>query len=65
MAEALTRGVKAMYFLTTSAEKLFARFGFKRLARDEVPAASAAGLRKPDDSRAGPSWEPTSARPGV
>ncbi len=37
MAEALTRGAKAMYLLTTSAEELFARFGFKRLARDEVP----------------------------
>ncbi len=38
MAEALAGGAKAMYLLTTAAEKLFARFGFKPVARDEVPA---------------------------
>ncbi len=37
MAEALARGAKAMYLLTTTEERLFTKFGFKRLARDEVP----------------------------
>lgn len=32
-------GVRDMVLLTTTAEAWFPRFGFKRIARDEVPAA--------------------------
>jgi amino-acid N-acetyltransferase len=54
------RRVPALYLLTTTAERFFARFGFEPLTRDEVPAdvrtsveftsacpATAAVMRKP------------------
>lgn len=36
--DALRRGVRQLYLLTTTAERLFARWGFCRIARDLVPA---------------------------
>jgi amino-acid N-acetyltransferase len=38
IALARTRGVPALYLLTTTAEEYFPRFGFTPIARDEVPA---------------------------
>jgi amino-acid N-acetyltransferase len=35
--EAHARGARAIYLLTTTAEAFFPRFGFERVARDEVP----------------------------
>jgi amino-acid N-acetyltransferase len=32
-------GIRRLYLLTTTAEPLFFRWGFRRVARDEVPAA--------------------------
>jgi amino-acid N-acetyltransferase len=37
IAEAESRGVKAMYLLTTTAERYFPSFGFVRTTRDAVP----------------------------
>ena len=37
--DALRRGVRRLYLLTTTAERLFARWGFCRVARALVPAA--------------------------
>lgn len=37
--EAYARGARAIYLLTTTAEKFFPRFGFERVTRDEVPEA--------------------------
>jgi amino-acid N-acetyltransferase len=36
--EAEGRGLRALYLLTMTAERYFPRFGFERVARDEVPA---------------------------
>jgi N-acetylglutamate synthase-like GNAT family acetyltransferase len=36
--EAESRGIHALYLLTTTAERYFPSFGFRRIARDEVPA---------------------------
>jgi amino-acid N-acetyltransferase len=33
------RGVREMYLLTTTAERWFPRFGFTRIAREQVPDA--------------------------
>lgn len=41
-AEAQRAGVEQFYLLTTTAEKFFARRWFRRLPRDQVPAAVAA-----------------------
>jgi amino-acid N-acetyltransferase len=38
-AEARRRGVRSLFLLTTTAEGLFARWGFARVDRDVVPAA--------------------------
>lgn len=38
IAEAESRGVHALYLLTTTAERYFPSFGFRAVARDEVPA---------------------------
>ena len=38
-SEASRRGVGRLYLLTTTAEKLFARWGFQRVERDTVPEA--------------------------
>jgi amino-acid N-acetyltransferase len=38
-AEARRRGVKQFYLLTTTAEAFFARRGFRKIARQAVPAA--------------------------
>jgi N-acetylglutamate synthase-like GNAT family acetyltransferase len=38
IADAESRGIKALYLLTTSAERYFPSFGFTRITRDEVPA---------------------------
>jgi amino-acid N-acetyltransferase len=35
--EAQARGVIAVYLLTTTAEGFFPRFGFERIAREEIP----------------------------
>ena len=37
IAEAETRGVKALYLLTTTAEQYFPSFGFTTITRDQVP----------------------------
>lgn len=37
IAEAESRGVKAMYLLTTTAERYFPSFGFVKTTRDAVP----------------------------
>jgi amino-acid N-acetyltransferase len=37
--EARARGVTALYLLTTTAERYFAREGFQAIGRDRVPAA--------------------------
>jgi N-acetylglutamate synthase-like GNAT family acetyltransferase len=41
LAEARRGGVAALYLLTNTAEGLFSRFGFSRIARAAVPAAVA------------------------
>jgi N-acetylglutamate synthase-like GNAT family acetyltransferase len=38
IADAESRGIKALYLLTTTAERYFPSFGFARITRDEVPA---------------------------
>ncbi len=42
VAQAESRGIAALYLLTMTAEHYFPRFGFTRVARDEVPAEVAA-----------------------
>jgi amino-acid N-acetyltransferase len=37
LEEARVRGVHAVYLLTTTAEAFFPRFGFARIAREEIP----------------------------
>ena len=37
IADAESRGIHALYLLTTSAERYFPGFGFREIARDEVP----------------------------
>jgi amino-acid N-acetyltransferase len=39
IAEAESRGIKALYLLTTTAERYFPTFGFVKTERDVVPAA--------------------------
>jgi amino-acid N-acetyltransferase len=39
LEDARRRGVRSLYLLTTTAEGFFARRGFERIARDEVPEA--------------------------
>lgn len=39
IADAESRGVKALYLLTTTAERYFPNFGFARTTRDTVPEA--------------------------
>jgi amino-acid N-acetyltransferase len=38
IADAETRGIRALYLLTTTAEHYFPSFGFQQIARDRVPA---------------------------
>lgn len=38
IADAESRGLRALYLLTTTAERYFPSFGFHTIARDEVPA---------------------------
>jgi N-acetylglutamate synthase-like GNAT family acetyltransferase len=38
IADAEARGIRALYLLTMTAERYFPSFGFRRIARDEVPA---------------------------
>lgn len=38
IAEAESRGIKAMYLLTTTAERYFPSFGFVKTSRESVPA---------------------------
>ena len=33
------RGLRTLYLLTTTAERYFPKFGFERIARDDVPAS--------------------------
>lgn len=37
LADAESRGLRALYLLTTTAERYFPSFGFQQIARDEVP----------------------------
>jgi amino-acid N-acetyltransferase len=39
MDEAVARGARGIYLLTTTAEDFFPRFGFVRITRDDVPEA--------------------------
>ncbi|MEX2154572.1 MAG: arsenic resistance N-acetyltransferase ArsN2 [Gemmatimonadaceae bacterium] len=39
IAEAESRGIRALYLLTTTAEHYFPSFGFKKISRAEVPDA--------------------------
>lgn len=39
ISEAESRGMRALYLLTTTAEHYFPSFGFKKISRAEVPAA--------------------------
>jgi N-acetylglutamate synthase-like GNAT family acetyltransferase len=41
-AEATRRGIRTLFLLTTSADPFFARLGFARIARADVPPAVAA-----------------------
>jgi amino-acid N-acetyltransferase len=38
IADAESRGIRALYLLTTTADRYFPSFGFRTIARDEVPA---------------------------
>ena len=38
IAEAESRGIRALYLLTTTAERYFPSFGFREISRDEVPS---------------------------
>jgi amino-acid N-acetyltransferase len=38
VAEAEARGLRALYLLTTTAERYFPSLGFKKIGRDDVPA---------------------------
>ena len=38
IADAETRGIRALYLLTTTAEQYFPSFGFHRITRNEAPA---------------------------
>jgi len=42
--DAQRRALPALYLLTTTAEHYFPRFGFERIARDEVPASVQASI---------------------
>jgi amino-acid N-acetyltransferase len=37
ISDAEARGLRALYLLTTTAERYFPNFGFQRIARDDVP----------------------------
>lgn len=37
ISDAEARGIRALYLLTTTAERYFPSFGFKQIARDDVP----------------------------
>ena len=37
ISDAESRGIHALYLLTTTAERYFPSFGFRQIARDEVP----------------------------
>ena len=37
ISDAEARGIRALYLLTTTAERYFPTFGFQRIARDDVP----------------------------
>ena len=37
LEEAAARGARAVYLLTTTAERFFPRFGFERITREDVP----------------------------
>ena len=39
IADAEARGLRALYLLTTTAERYFPSFGFRTIGRDEVPEA--------------------------
>ena len=38
ITDADARGIRALYLLTTTAERYFPSFGFRQVARDDVPA---------------------------
>ena len=39
ISDAETRGIRALYLFTTTAERYFPSFGFRRISREEVPAS--------------------------
>lgn len=45
ISEAEARGIRALYLLTTTADRYFPNFGFKQIARDAVPE----DVRKTDE----------------
>ena len=45
IADAESRGIRALYLLTTTAEHYFPSFGFKKIEREQVPA----DVRKTDE----------------
>jgi N-acetylglutamate synthase-like GNAT family acetyltransferase len=38
VSDAEARGLRALYLLTTTAERYFPSFGFRTISRDDVPA---------------------------
>ena len=38
ISDAEARGIRALYLLTTTAERYFPSFGFQQIARDDIPA---------------------------
>ena len=49
VSDAEARGIRALYLLTTTAERYFPTFGFEKIAREEVPA----DVRETDQFRGG------------
>jgi amino-acid N-acetyltransferase len=37
ISDAVARGIHALYLLTTTADRYFPSFGFRQIARDQVP----------------------------
>ena len=49
ISDAESRGIRALYLLTTTADRYFPTFGFRTITRDEVPA----DVREASEFRAG------------
>jgi amino-acid N-acetyltransferase len=60
ISDAEARGIRALYLLTTTAERYFPSFGFKQIARQDVPE----DVRKTDEfTKACPSTATVMTRP--